>query len=143
MNKQQQIQAKVKQAFSASLSPLTQNVMMLLMAWIMGSSVSYISIMFTFMLVSNFFASLSKVNEVFAKFDVLERGMLLIFKGLYILCSSTTLLLAIYKFSNMGILPNKPSDFIPSLSVRVVCSFFDCKYLSKGSNNKPVQQIVI
>ncbi|EDR22119.1 hypothetical protein, conserved [Entamoeba dispar SAW760] len=123
MNKQQQLQMKIKQAFSTALGPVTSNIPMLLMAWLTGSSVSYINLMFTATLISNFVNSVSNVNEVFKKYTTIDKNTILILKVVYLIACCGILGIAVYKFSKMGILPNRDSDFLPSLSQRMVCFF--------------------
>ncbi|GAT91930.1 hypothetical protein conserved [Entamoeba histolytica] len=111
---------KIKQAFSTALGPVTSNIPMLLMAWLTGSSVSYINLMFTATLINNFVNSLSNVNEVFKKYTSIDKSTILILKVVYLIACCGILGIAVYKFSKMGILPNRDSDFLPSLSQRMI-----------------------
>ncbi|EMS16382.1 hypothetical protein KM1_252160 [Entamoeba histolytica HM-3:IMSS] len=76
---------KIKQAFSTALGPVTSNIPMLLMAWLTGSSVSYINLMFTATLINNFVNSLSNVNEVFKKYTSIDKSTILILKVVYLI----------------------------------------------------------
>ncbi|KAL7719569.1 hypothetical protein QTN25_003272 [Entamoeba marina] len=121
MDKAQQKQSKLKKALSVSFSPITQTLLPAFMAWLMGTSVNYINIMLSFMLLSTFFSTLTNVNKAFKPYQIIEKSVLNIYKIIYIVCCFVILGLVIYKFKGMGIMPNRPADFISSLEERVVC----------------------
>ena len=111
-----------KKAFKVSYSPLSSLVMQAIMLWLTGSSVGYINIMLCAMLMGNFISTVSKINSAFEEFETeLQPGMIRVFKVIYLICSCAILGIALYKFNSMGILPNRPADYLPALKERIVC----------------------
>jgi ER membrane protein complex subunit 4 len=84
--------------------------MFLFMMWMTGSSLSIYTIMFTVQMVSGPFRAIFNVNQSFEQFE--HKGLsLMLPKLLFIACNCASVCLALYKFSNMGIIPVLPADW--------------------------------
>lgn len=84
--------------------------MFLFIFWMTGSGLSIYTIMFTMQLATTPIKALTNVNTVFEQFET--KGLnLTLPKLLYAACNCVTIALALYKFSNMGIIPVLPTDW--------------------------------
>lgn len=84
--------------------------MLLFIFWMTGSSLSIYTIMFTVQMVSSPFSAVFNVNKVFEPFEF--KGLnLMMPKLIYLGCNCVSIGLALYKFSNMGIIPVQPADW--------------------------------
>lgn len=84
--------------------------MFLFMFWMTGSYLSIYTIMFTVQMVSGPFAAIFNVNKAFEPFEF--KGLnLTLPKLLFIGCNCVSIGFALYKFSNMGIIPVQPADW--------------------------------
>ena len=84
--------------------------MLLFVFWMTGSSLSIYKIMFSVSMVNGPFAAIFNVNKAFEPFEF--KGLnLLMPKLIYLGCNCVSIGVAVYKFSNMGIIPVQPSDW--------------------------------
>jgi hypothetical protein len=78
--------------------------MLLFIFWMTGSSLSIYTIMFTVSLSTAPFTALVSVNQTFEQFEHKNLNLLMP-KLVFVACNCATICLALYKFSNMGIIP--------------------------------------
>ena len=89
--------------------------MFLFIMWMTGSSLSIYTIMFTMSFATKPFTSIMQVQKAFKPYKH-ENLSLLLPKLIYIASNCAVCALAIYKFSNMGIVPVQPADWAGLLS---------------------------
>ena len=107
-----------KKAYESAKSPLGQLPMFLFMMYMMGSSLSIFTIMFTVSFAMAPFKAVFNVNLFFSNFE--EKGISLILpKLIYIVCNLLTIGVAAYRFGNMGILPVLPADWAGLMSPKL------------------------
>ena len=78
--------------------------MLIFIFWMTGTSLSIYTIMFTVSLSTAPFSALLSVNQTFEQFEHKNLNLLMP-KLVYIALNCVTIFLALYKFSNMGIIP--------------------------------------
>ena len=128
MNPNSQIQMLTKQMLTTAISPVTGSFMMMFMMWLIGSSVSPITLMMFVTMIGTTITNLSNTNNIFNKFSKVDKSSLKLFKLIYIVCCFIPMAFVLYRFSKLGILPNKDADFIPLLEQRTVCFLFVSYY---------------
>jgi len=84
--------------------------MMLFIFWMTGTGISIYTIMFTVQLAVGPFKALANTNAAFDQFEHKDLNLMMP-KMAYAACNCVTICLALYKFSNMGIIPVQPSDW--------------------------------
>ena len=89
--------------------------MFLFIMWMTGSSLSIYTIMFTMSFATKPFTSIMQVQKAFKPFKHANLSLILP-KLIYIVSNMAVCALAIYKFSNMGIVPVQPADWAGLLS---------------------------
>ena len=84
--------------------------MMMFIFWMTGTGISIYTIMFTVQLAVGPFKALANTNQAFEQFEHKDLNLMMP-KLAYAACNCVTICLALYKFSNMGIIPVQPADW--------------------------------
>eukprot|EP01112_Ceratiomyxa_fruticulosa_P002037 TRINITY_DN1217_c0_g2_i18.p1 TRINITY_DN1217_c0_g2~~TRINITY_DN1217_c0_g2_i18.p1 ORF type:complete len:160 (+),score=25.82 TRINITY_DN1217_c0_g2_i18:354-833(+) len=108
---------KLKKAWEVAKAPGKGILMTAFMLWMAGSGIHIFSIMITGYSILNPIKAIFGVSSTFSKFS---DGSTPLFqpKIIYILLNLLSLSVALYKCSNMGLLPTAPSDWISMLQVK-------------------------
>ena len=114
-----QQQAIMKQLLSTAFKPITSSIMMVIMIFMFGSNIQAFTVMIYISMISNIISFIANVNKTFERFTTVDKGVIRTYKILYLLCCGALVLFVVYKFSNLGIIPNRPSDYLTSLSPRI------------------------
>ena len=86
--------------------------------WFVGGNVSPMALMMFANMLGTTMKNVSNVNKAFAKYSKMDKSQVNIFKGLYVICCFIPLLVALFRFSKLGIFPTHDADFIPLLEKR-------------------------
>ncbi|EPZ33669.1 Protein of unknown function DUF1077, TMEM85 domain-containing protein [Rozella allomycis CSF55] len=109
---------KAKKAWDAALAPGKSIFMTLFMLWMSGSSVQIFSLMITGMSLYNPIKALCQLNNIFSAFESKGESFFMQ-KVTFAFFQLLTLLIGLYKCSNLGLLPTSTSDWL---------SFYDEKF---------------
>lgn len=102
----------VKKSWDIALAPLKQVPMNLFIMYMAGNSVSIIPIMMIGMLFIRTIKALFSIRSVF---DIIEGEQAILQKFVYFVGNVLSLVLALYKFQSMGLLPTYTSDWLDFL----------------------------
>eukprot|EP01118_Nematostelium_gracile_P016701 TRINITY_DN697_c0_g1_i1.p1 TRINITY_DN697_c0_g1~~TRINITY_DN697_c0_g1_i1.p1 ORF type:complete len:183 (-),score=32.58 TRINITY_DN697_c0_g1_i1:175-675(-) len=102
---------KLKKAWEVGTSPAKGIFMTMFMLWMAGSTVHFFSIMMTLYSCINPIKAILGTNAVFARFED-PNVSLLAPKLAFIAINLVSLFIAMYKGSNLGLLPFSESDWV-------------------------------
>eukprot|EP01117_Protostelium_nocturnum_P005938 TRINITY_DN2136_c0_g1_i1.p1 TRINITY_DN2136_c0_g1~~TRINITY_DN2136_c0_g1_i1.p1 ORF type:complete len:167 (-),score=59.03 TRINITY_DN2136_c0_g1_i1:38-538(-) len=108
---------KFKKAWEVAKSPSKSIFMSLFMAWMSGNSVNIFSIMITLYSFINPVKAILSLNSVFNRFEDPANSLLLA-KLLYVAINMVTVIIAVYKFTVLGLLPTTASDWSSYLPIK-------------------------
>uniref|UniRef100_A0A0N4Z5C4 ER membrane protein complex subunit 4 n=1 Tax=Parastrongyloides trichosuri TaxID=131310 RepID=A0A0N4Z5C4_PARTI len=111
-NKDQQQHLLNKRSWDIALQPIKTLPMSLFMMYMSGNAISIIPLM---MVGSMFWKNIQAILTVNSSFKVLEEqmsGSMILNKIVFIIGNLLGVLLAMYKFNSMGLLPNGTSDWL-------------------------------
>ena len=96
-------------------TPIKNVLIVGLMSYMMGSQLSIFSIMFAFSMITMPVKSILQTNALFAPYEKNLKDKLGGPKSLYVFISFISLMVALYKFYSIGILPTSQSDWLSLL----------------------------